>query len=105
MGTSGPPQAYDSQVRFAEVIPNGAIAVTGEDTRAEDGAHAAPIPFGVWLIDPRTWTVRKLDPDAQDFTVAGGGLLTRRWAMGDGIGLRAYDTAGSSAGLASRERT
>jgi hypothetical protein len=93
-------EPVDSKVRWAEVLPNGAIAVTGEDTRATDPPHGAPpIPFGVWLIDPRTWTVRLVDRDAQAFTVAGGRLLARRWSMGgDGqrpIGLRAYDTAGT----------
>ena len=89
----------DSQVRRAEVLPNGAIAVTGEDTRATDPPHGAPpIPFGVWLVDPRAWTLRAVDRDAQDFTVAGGRLLARRWSMAGGqrpIGLRAYDTAGT----------
>jgi hypothetical protein len=93
-------EPVDSRVRWAEVLPNGAIAVTGEDTRATDRPHGAPpVPFGVWLVDPRTWTVRVVDRDAQHFTVAGGRLLARRWSMGgDGkrpIGLRAYDTAGT----------
>jgi hypothetical protein len=93
-------EPVDSKVRWAEVLPNGAIAVTGEDTRATDPPHGAPpIPFGVWLIDPRTWTVRLVDREAQAFTVVGGRLLARRWSVGgDGqrpIGLRAYDTAGT----------
>jgi hypothetical protein len=92
-------EPVDSQVRWAEVLANGAIAVTGEDTRATDPPHGAPpIPFGVWFIDPRTWTLRVVDRDAQDFTVAGGRVLARRWSMPDGqrpIGLRAYDPAGA----------
>jgi hypothetical protein len=87
----------DSHVRQAEVLANGAIAVTGEDTRPTDRPHAAPTPMGVRLIDPRTWSVRTVDRDAQFFTVAGGRLLVRRWALRDGqgpIGVRAYDTAG-----------
>lgn len=92
-------EPVDSQVRRAEVLPNGAIAVTGEDTHATDPPHGAPpIPFGVWLIDPRTWTLRAVDRDAQDFTVAGGRVLARRWSMPGGqrpIGIRAYDTAGA----------
>jgi hypothetical protein len=90
-------EPVDSQVRHAEVLANGAIAVTGEDTQATDGAHAAPTPFGLWLIDPRTWTVRLVDRDAQWFTVAGGRLFPERWSIREGqprIGLRAYDTAG-----------
>jgi hypothetical protein len=88
-------EPVNSQVRHAEVLANGAIAVTGEDMQATDGAHGPPIPFGVWLIDPHTWSLRMIDRDAQHFTVAGGLLLARRWSMGDGIGLRAYDTAGT----------
>jgi hypothetical protein len=91
-------EPVDSQVRRAEVLANGAIAVTGEDTRATDPPHGAPIPFGVWLIDPGTWTLRAVDRDAQDFTVAGGRLLARRWSMAGAqrpIGVRAYDTAGA----------
>jgi hypothetical protein len=88
----------DMSVRYAEVLPNGAIAVTGEDSRATDPPHGAqPIPWGVHLIDPRTWTARTVDADAQFFTTAGGLLLARRWSLRGGqrpIGLRAYDTAG-----------
>jgi hypothetical protein len=93
-------EPVDSQVRFAEVLANGAIAVTGEDTRATDPPHEAPpIPWGLRLIDPRTWTMTTVDKQSQDFTAAGGTVLARRWSMGgDGagaIGVRAYDTAGT----------
>jgi hypothetical protein len=93
-------EPVDSQVRFAEVLGNGAIAVTGEDTKATDPPHGAPpIPWGLRLIDPRTWTITTVDAESQAFTVAGGTVLARRWSMGgDGvgaIGVRAYDTAGT----------
>jgi hypothetical protein len=84
------------RTRHAEVLPNGAIAVTGEDRPA---TRRHPIPFGLRLIDPGSWTVRTVDADSQDFTVAGGLVLARRWSMGndglEGIGVRAYDTAGT----------
>jgi hypothetical protein len=99
------PPAYAKEpvhvrTRFAEVLPNGAIAVTGEDQPATRRPHVQrPIPFGLRLIDPRSWTVRTVDADAQGFSVAGGLVLARRWAMtNDGlrrIGVRAYDTAGT----------
>jgi hypothetical protein len=80
------------------VLPNGAIAVTGEDRPATRRHVAKPIPFGLRLIDPGSWTVRTVDAEPQDVTVAGGLLLARRWSIGDdgleGIGVRAYDTAG-----------
>jgi hypothetical protein len=92
-------EPVDSSVRHAEVLANGAIAVTGEDHPATDPPHGAPsIPYGVRLIDPRDWTVRTVDREAQAFTAAGGVVLTRRWSYRDGqppIGLRAYDTAGA----------
>ena len=85
--------------REAEVLANGAIAVTGEDWPATESQHRFdPVPFGVRLIDPATWTVQTVDGDAQGFDIAGGMLLARRWSMGDdglpGIGLRAYDSSG-----------
>jgi hypothetical protein len=92
-------EPVDSQVRHAEVLANGAIAVTGEDTRLTDPPHGAPpLPIGLHLIDLRTGSIRMADRDAQYFTVAGGMLLARRWSILDGrrpMGLRAYDTAGT----------
>jgi hypothetical protein len=87
------------RARMAELLPNGAIAVTGEDRPATRPSHLSkPTPFGLRLIDPRTWTVRTVDAEAQDLTLAGGTVLARRWSQGGdglrGIGLRAYDTAG-----------
>jgi hypothetical protein len=86
------------RTRYAEVLPNGAIAVTGEDRPATRRHVAKPIPFGLRVIDPDSWTVRTVDAESQDFTVAGGLVLARRWSVGDdgleGIGEPAYDTAG-----------
>ena len=86
------------RTRYAEVLPNGAIAVTGEDRPVTRRHVAMPIPYGLRLIDPESWTVRTVDAEPQDFTVAGGLVLARRWSMGgdglEGIGVRAYDTAG-----------
>jgi hypothetical protein len=96
-------EPVDASWREAEVLPNGAIAVTGDNwPPTERPRHHAPlaVPYGLRLIDPRTWTVRTIDDESEDFTVAGGLLLARRWSMpGDplsGIGVRAYDTAGQS---------
>jgi hypothetical protein len=93
----GPP--VDAAWREAKVLPNGAIAVTGDNWPPVERRHAPlAYPFGVRLIDPRTWTVRTLDEESEDFTLAGGILLARRWSLEDdpleGIGVRAYDTAG-----------
>jgi hypothetical protein len=91
-------EPVDAVWRSAEVLPNGAIAVTGENWPPTERHARHSIPFGLHLIDPRTWIERTVDGESQDFTVAGGMLLTRRWSVrGDGlggIGVRAYDTAG-----------
>jgi hypothetical protein len=70
-------EPVDSEVRHAEVLANGAIAVSGEDMRATDPLHGPATPFGLWLIDPRSWTVRLVDGDAHHFTVAGGPPVSR----------------------------
>jgi hypothetical protein len=85
--------------REAEVLPNGAIAVTGENRPpTEPRRRPLTVPFGLRLIDPESWSVRTVDGESQDFTVAGGVVLARRWSFrGDslaGIGVRGYDTAG-----------
>jgi hypothetical protein len=94
-------EPFSSAIRTAQTLPNGVIAVSGEDQEATDSPHEPKtVPYGVRLIDPASWTARTVDRDAQDVTVAGGTLLARRWSC-DGcinglpsIGLRAYDTAG-----------
>jgi len=94
-------EPFDSAVRTAQMLPNGVIAVTGEDQDATDAAHTPKtVPYGVRLIDPARWTSRTVDEDAQAITVAGGAILARRWSCDDclnglpSIGLRVYDTAG-----------
>jgi hypothetical protein len=93
----GPP--VDAAWREVKVLPNGAIAVTGDNwPPVESRHHPLAVPFGVHLIDPRSWTVRTLDDESEDFALAGGTLLSRRWSIDDdsleGIGVRAYDSAG-----------
>jgi hypothetical protein len=95
-------EPFSSAIRTAQTLPNGVIAVSGEDQEATDSPHEPKtVPYGVRLIDPAGWTARTVDREAQDVTVAGGTLLARRWSC-DGclnglpsIGLRAYDTAGA----------
>ena len=99
------PPAYakepvESTIRTAQTLPNGVVAVSGEDQDATDPAHKQrTVAYGVRLIDPTSWTWRTVDREAQDVTVAGGVLLARRWSCDcinalPSIGLRAYDTAG-----------
>jgi hypothetical protein len=90
-----------SSTRHAQVVPGGAIAVTGEDMEATDEArNVETTAYGVRLIDPASWTWRTADRDAQQFALAGGVLLARRWSCRGcinalpSIGVRGYDTAG-----------
>jgi hypothetical protein len=90
-----------SSIRTAEVLPGGAIAVSGENMEVTDDPHdVKTTAHGVHLIEPASWTSHKVDSDAQHMTVAGGVLLARRWSCKGcvnalpSIGLRGYDTAG-----------
>jgi hypothetical protein len=90
-----------SSTRDAQVLPGGAIAVTGENMEATDEARdVKTTAHGVRVIDPRSWTSRTVDGDAQAVTVAGGVVLARRWSCRGcinalpSIGVRGYDTAG-----------
>lgn len=91
---------FESEIRTATVLPNGVIAVSGEDQDSTDPAHEPKtVAYGVRLIDPASWSWQGVDREAQDVTVAGGVLLARRWSCNcinglPSIGVRAYDTAG-----------
>jgi hypothetical protein len=93
-------EPFDSSIRTAHMLPNGVIAVSGEDQHAASSAHELKtVAHGVRLIDPASWTWQAVDRDAQHVTVAGGMLLARRWSCDcvnglPSIGVRAYDTAG-----------
>lgn len=92
----------ESSIRDAQVLPGGAIAVTGENMAiTDDPRDVKTTAYGVRLIDPASWSWRAADRDAQDVTLAGGTLLARRWSCPrcinalPSIGLRGYDTAGA----------
>ena len=55
------------------------------------------MPHGLRLVDTRTWTSRTVDPEAQNFVLAGGLLLATRWYSDQGrtpMGVAAYDFMG-----------
>jgi hypothetical protein len=79
----------EGSVRTAATLPDGRVVVTGSDY----GASAA---VGVWLVDPKDWSRRVLDPDATWVRVAGGLVFAR----GDGgVGLRILRPSGSAVEL------
>jgi hypothetical protein len=75
-------------VRTAATLPDGRIVVTGFNY----GASAAGSTVGVWLVDPKDWSHRVLDPAATWVRVAGGLVFARGTG---GVGLRILRPSGS----------
>ena len=60
--------------RVASWLPGGLLAVSGADYGIA-GNKTTITPFGLHVIDTRTWTTRTLDPDAAWMQPAAGALL------------------------------
>ena len=56
-------------------LASGLVVVTGADYSMDGGQR----PAGATVIDPRDWSVRKLDPEASEVQRAGGGFALVRW--------------------------
>jgi hypothetical protein len=78
----------EGSVRTAATLPDGRVVVTGFDY----GATAAGTAVGLWLVDPKDWSRRVLDPAANWFRVAGGLVFARGKG---GVGLRILRPSGS----------
>ena len=78
----------EGAVRTAAMLPDGRIVVTGFNY----GANAAGSTVGVWLVDPKDWSHRVLDPAATWVRVAGGLVFARGTG---GVGLRILRPSGS----------
>jgi hypothetical protein len=95
---------YQGSTRYAEVLGNGLVAISGADTRPFLDKHGKELirhrPTGLELVDTRAWTARTIDRDADSFSVAGGTLLATgsRWTTASvlhtGTGLAAYTLDG-----------
>jgi hypothetical protein len=89
----------DGPVRSARWLGDGVLAVSGVDYAALPDGGMRMTPSGLRLVDTHTWTVRTIDPGAQDVTPAGDLLLATGTAS-DGsrnvrsIGLAAYGPDG-----------
>ena len=90
--------------RDAAWTGDGRIAVTGDHwPRPRGRLPDGPIPFGVRVIDTRTWTIATLDPRPDTMHVAGGMVLaagTRYFDAGErstSTGLLAFDGSGRRA--------
>jgi hypothetical protein len=87
--------------RHAVWAGDGRIAVTGTHwPRPRRGARGGPVPFGVRMIDTRTWTISTLDPRPDSMHVGGGTVLATGTRWFDGArrsrhtGLLGFDEAG-----------
>ena len=84
--------------RTARWLGAGRIAVSGTDLPvSEQRRRGSPAPYGLNLVDTRTWTIRTVDRQAQTFDVAGRLLLATRWYAEQGLspmGVAAYDLEG-----------
>jgi hypothetical protein len=92
---AGPTEGSSREARW---LPNGAIAVTGDDHPPGPPGNEYSRPYGLRLIDTRDWTVRTVDRRPQTLAAAGDLLLAARWP-GPGLGpplrgLLAYDFGG-----------
>jgi hypothetical protein len=100
------PAGGSSYSRQVVVLPDGELAVTGNDGRKEKGLEVTR-PAGLELIDTSTWRVRLVDPDASGVSVSGETLLASSFRIDrvvengkpvqkvSGIGIRAYRADGS----------
>jgi hypothetical protein len=78
----------EGPVRTAHWLGDGLLAVSGWDARGTENPTAA----GLKLVDTRAWTVRALDEDAAQVTLAGRVLLA--YGSRFETGLTAYDREG-----------
>jgi hypothetical protein len=78
----------EGPVRTVHWLGDGLLAVSGWDARGRE----KPVPAGLKVVDTRTWTVRTLDEETGEMTLAGRILLAHgsRFAAG----LTAYDRDG-----------
>jgi hypothetical protein len=82
-----PAKSFEGWTRTARWLGDGLFAVSGYDSHTVAG-DVQTTPFGLRIVDARTWTARTLDPASTSFVVGGKTLLAHDGAWS------AYDTAG-----------
>jgi hypothetical protein len=105
LGASASKGDVDVWWRTAAWAGDGRIAVTGDHWLPVSGRRASdgPVPFGVRVIDVRSWSIATLDPRPDSMHVAGGTLLAAgtRWFDGGrrtvSTGLLAFGADGQRA--------
>jgi hypothetical protein len=71
-------KAIDGPSRWAAWLGGGLLAVSGVDySTSVTGAQPsiAETPYGLHIVDTRTWTIRTIDPDAIGFVSVPGALV------------------------------
>jgi hypothetical protein len=71
-------KAVDGPSRSAAWLGDGLLAVSGADySTTIDGSKTttAVTPYGLQIVDTRTWTTHTIDPDASWFTATPGALV------------------------------
>jgi hypothetical protein len=71
----------DGPQRYARWLGDGLLAVSGADCRTTgtgSNRDSACTPYGLYVVDTRTWTVRTIDPAAEFFALAQDALLVAR---------------------------
>lgn len=81
-------KAIDGPSRSATWLGNGLLAVSGVDySTTVDGSQPTitETPYGLQIVDTRTWTSRMIDPDATWFTAVPGALVASHSAVGETV--------------------
>jgi hypothetical protein len=96
-GTRTLSKLLDGPTREATWLPNGTVAVTGYDGHVGKDANGnmteSETPAGLWILDPRDWSARMVDPSADSLEVAGRTLVAYSWSSGAGV--RVYGADGT----------
>jgi hypothetical protein len=104
LGASASKGNFDVWWRDAAWAGDGRIAVTGDHwPRPRGRTPRGPVPFGVRIIDTRTWSIATLDPRPDTMHVAEGTVLAAGTRFFDprprseSTGLLGFDEAGRRA--------
>jgi hypothetical protein len=105
LGASASKGNVDVWWRHAVWAGDGRIAVTGDHWPSPQGRRLpdGPVPFGIRMIDTRTWTIATLDPRPDSMHVAADTVLASGTRFFDGgqrtesTGLLAFDETGRRA--------
>jgi hypothetical protein len=106
LGASAAKGTEEAWWREAEWTAGGRLAITGDHMPRplRSGRPAAgPLPYGLWLVDPRDWSTRMVSRRTNALEMAGERLLASGttwnagWRKSTSTGLLAFDLSGRPA--------